>query len=38
MKRKPISKNASKKMFTKTADHIHKKNYHPVIMRGGYAL
>lgn len=38
MKRKKISMKQSKRLFTKTADKIHKKNFAPPPMRGGFSL
>lgn len=38
MKRKKVSMKVSKKMFTRTADRTHKKNFAPSPMRGGFSL
>lgn len=35
MKRKPMSRRHSRKLFTKTASRTHRKNVRPVPMRGG---
>lgn len=38
MKRRKLSKSASRKMFTRTAQYIHPKNVHNTPMRGGFRL
>jgi len=38
MKRKKMSKKASRKSFSKTAQYIHPKNVHRDPMRGGFRL
>lgn len=37
-KRKKMTKRGSRKLFTKTARKIHKKNHRPPSMRGGIRL
>ena len=37
-KRRKISKRRSKRMFTRTAQKVHRKNIVPRPMRGGYRL
>lgn len=38
MKRKPMSKKKSRRVFKKTASRTHKKNVRPALMRGGIRL
>lgn len=38
MKRKKITKKASKRIFRKTADRVKKINLQPVPMRGGFRI
>lgn len=38
MKRKPMSRKGSKKVFSRTASKEHPKNHRPPSMRGGYRL
>lgn len=38
MKRRKLSKRASKKLFSKTAQYVHAKNVHRKPMRGGFRL
>lgn len=37
-KRAKVSKNGSKRLFTKTASKVHPKNSPPAVMRGGIRL
>lgn len=38
MKRQRMSKKASKRLFTRTAQYIHPKNVHRISMRGGFRI
>jgi hypothetical protein len=37
-KRKKLTKKRSRRLFSKTAKRVHKKNYKPRVMRGGIRL
>lgn len=38
MRRKKLTKRRSKRLFTKTAKRVHKRNMHASPMRGGFRL
>lgn len=38
MKRAPLKKKVSKKLFSKNADRTHRANFRAVPMRGGYRI
>lgn len=38
MKRHKMSRKASRKLFTRTAQYVHPKNVHSMPMRGGFRL